>query len=61
VKEETRSRDDGASLCDDSDLNVPLVKFNYLDNMPIHGFLKLGNDNDDNQIKSIYSKMFNCK
>ncbi len=55
---------EGNSLRNDSDLYVPLGKFIYLDNKPIHiyGFPKLWIAFDDNQIKLITSKdKFNSK
>jgi hypothetical protein len=53
---------EGASLRNDNDLYVPLVKFNYLDNTPIYCFPRLWNDFEDNQIKAISSKNeFNTK
>ncbi len=53
---------EGASLRNDNDLYVPLVKFYYLDNTPIYCFPRLWNDFEDNQIKAISSKNeFNTK
>jgi hypothetical protein len=47
---------DGASLRNDNDLYVPLVKFNYLDNTPIYGFPRLWNQFEDKKNKAISSK-----
>jgi hypothetical protein len=53
---------EGASLRNDSDLYIPLVRYNYLDNSPIFGFPRLWNEFDDSSIKLIQSKTeFNSK
>jgi hypothetical protein len=51
---------DGATLRNDDDLHVPLVKYKYLDNSLI--FLVFPNEFDDIQINSAHSKTeFNGK
>ncbi len=53
---------EGAFLRNDSELYIPLVKYNHLDNSPIFGFPKLWNNFEDSIIKSIHSKTkFNSK
>ncbi len=38
--------DAGASLCNDNDLYIQLIKYVYLDNSPIFGFPKICNNFD---------------
>jgi hypothetical protein len=62
---EKRNRDQedvGASLRNDNDLYIPLVKYAHLDNSPIFGFPKMWNNFGETLTKSIYSKLeFNQK
>jgi hypothetical protein len=53
---------EGARFWNNSDLYVPLVKYNYLDNSLIFGFPRLWNEFDDSSTKLIHSKTeFNSK
>ncbi len=62
---EKRNRDlddAGASLRNDNDLYILLVKYAHLENSPIFGFPKIWNNFDETLIKLVHSKLeFNHK
>jgi hypothetical protein len=47
---------DKATLCNDSDLYVPPIKYNFLDKSPIFGFPNLENSFDNFETKSVHGK-----
>jgi hypothetical protein len=54
--------DAGASLRNDNDLFILLVKYAHLDNSPIFEFLKILNNFEETLIESVHSKLeFNNK